>query len=76
MTGKAAVGISGVTLHSWIGMHNLEPTTTHEESSAHAKGVPGFTEDLCLIIIDEISMMNKTQLVRLCLLYTSDAADE
>ena len=59
MTGKAAVGISGVTLHSWIGMHNLEPTTTHEESSARAKGVPGFTEDLCLIIIDEISMMNK-----------------
>jgi hypothetical protein len=65
MTGKAAVGIAGITLHSWIGMHNLEPTTVHEESEACRKGVPGFTESLCLLVIDEISMMNKLQLVRL-----------
>ncbi|ETV70252.1 hypothetical protein H257_14154 [Aphanomyces astaci] len=34
MTGKAAVSINGVTLHSWIGMHNLTPSTVHEAKEA------------------------------------------
>ncbi|KAF0711054.1 hypothetical protein AaE_012282, partial [Aphanomyces astaci] len=65
MTGKAAVSINGVTLHSWIGMHNLTPSTVHEAKEADEKGVPGYTEDLKLLLVDEMSMMNKQQLVRL-----------
>ncbi|RHZ08501.1 hypothetical protein DYB31_015316, partial [Aphanomyces astaci] len=65
MTGKAAVSINGVTLHSWIGMHNLTSSTVHEAKEADEKGVPGYTEDLKLLLVDEMSMMNKQQLVRL-----------
>ncbi|ETV63670.1 hypothetical protein H257_19397 [Aphanomyces astaci] len=65
MTGKAAVSINGVTLHSWIGMHNLTPSTVHEAKEADEKGVPSYTEDLKLLLVDEMSMMNKQQLVRL-----------
>jgi len=31
-------------------MHNLEPGTTHEENEARFKGVPGWCEELCLLI--------------------------
>ncbi|KAH9106593.1 hypothetical protein AeMF1_017846 [Aphanomyces euteiches] len=65
MTGKAAVSINGVALHSWIGMHNLAPSTVHEAKEAEEKGLPGFTEDLKLLLVDEMSMMNKQHLVRL-----------
>ncbi|KAH9085000.1 hypothetical protein LEN26_020735 [Aphanomyces euteiches] len=65
MTGKAAMSINGVTLHSWIGMHNLAPSTVHEAKEAEEKGLPGFTEDLKLLLVDEMSMMNKQLLVRL-----------
>ncbi|ETV85620.1 hypothetical protein H257_02239 [Aphanomyces astaci] len=48
-----------------FGMHNLTPSTVHEAKEADEKGVPGYTEDLKLLLVDEMSMMNKQQLVRL-----------
>lgn len=65
MTGKAAVGIAGRTLHSWLGMHNLESDVTYEAGSAAYRGIPGYTPELTTLIIDEVSMMSKQQLVRL-----------
>ncbi|KAF0742563.1 hypothetical protein Ae201684P_008747 [Aphanomyces euteiches] len=46
-------------------MHNLAPSTVHEAKEAEEKGLPGFTEDLKLLLVDEMSMMNKQHLVRL-----------
>lgn len=65
MTGNAAVSISGRTLHSWLGMHNLESDVTYEAGSAAFRGMPGYTPELTTLIIDEVSMMSKQQLVHL-----------
>jgi hypothetical protein len=65
MTGKAAVGIAGITLHSWLGMHNLEPTKTMQRQEEIPTTVPGYTNDLCMLVIDEISMLTKSNLVSL-----------
>jgi hypothetical protein len=65
MTGKAAVGINGVTLHKWIGMHWFAPSTSFDEQEAITKGIPGFTEDLGMLVIDEESMQDKQKIVRL-----------
>ncbi|ETV86659.1 hypothetical protein H257_01784 [Aphanomyces astaci] len=46
----------------WIGMHNLTPSTVHDAKEADEKGVPGYTEDLKLLLVDEMSMMSKQQL--------------
>lgn len=60
MTGKAAVGINGKTLHSFLGMHNFEGRDADD-----IKGIPGFTEDLCMVLVDEASMMCKKKVSRM-----------
>ncbi|GBG61240.1 hypothetical protein CBR_g19772 [Chara braunii] len=57
--------IAGVTFHSWFVMHNLKADYCFERRQAQLKGIPGFTPELDLLIIDEFNMTDKDAFLRL-----------